>query len=62
MGRLGKTVLAIVVAAGLVAVGWWAASVSLEPPEDPLGEPVPVEYTVVDGTVGRSLRFASVAS
>lgn len=62
MGRLGKTVLAILVAAGLVGAGWWAASVSLEPPEDPLGEPVPVEYTVVDGTVGRSLRFASVAS
>lgn len=35
---------------------------SLEPPDDPLGDPVPVEYTVTDGVVGRSLRFASVAS
>ncbi|MEX0796023.1 MAG: peptidoglycan-binding domain-containing protein [Acidimicrobiia bacterium] len=62
MGRLGKTLFALLVAAGLIFAGWWAASVSLEPPEDPLGDPVPVEYTVTDGTVGRSLRFASVAS
>ncbi len=50
------------VAAGLLAAGWWAASVSLEPPEDPLREAVPVEYTVAEGVVGRSLRFPSVAS
>ena len=62
MGRLGRFVLALLTVVGLVAAGWWAASVSLEPPDDPLGEPVPVEYTVSDGVVGRSLRFASVAS
>lgn len=62
MRRFGRIAALVLVAAGLVAAGWWAASVSLEPPEDPLGDPVPVEYTVSEGVVGRSLRFASVAS
>jgi len=62
MGLIWRGFVGLLVAAALVAAGWWAASVSLEPPKDPLGEPVPVEYTVADGVVGRSLRLASVAS
>jgi peptidoglycan hydrolase-like protein with peptidoglycan-binding domain len=33
----------------------------LEPPADPLADRQPVAYTVADGSVGRSLRFAAVA-
>lgn len=62
MGPFWRALVGLLVAGVLVAAGWWAASVALEPPDDPLGEPVPVEFTVSDGVVGRSLRFASVAS
>jgi Putative peptidoglycan binding domain len=61
MRRSLKVVLAVMSMAVLVAIGWWAASVALEAPEDPLSEPEPVTYTVDVGSVGRSLRFAAVA-
>jgi len=59
--RLLRVLAVLVVGAGLVAAGWWAARSALEPPSDPLGADEPVVYEVVDGTVGRSLPFAAVA-
>ncbi|MEN8040689.1 MAG: peptidoglycan-binding domain-containing protein [Actinomycetota bacterium] len=53
--------LLIVVGVGLLAVGWWAGRVALSPPEDPLVEAVPLEYTVDVGSVGRALSFVAVA-
>lgn len=61
MRRSLKIVLVVVSMAVLVAAGWWAASVALESPEDPLADREPVTYTVDVGSVGRSLRFAAVA-
>lgn len=47
----------------MVAVaGYWAGSVALRPPSDPLGETQdPVTYEVVEQTIGQSLQFAAVA-
>lgn len=61
MKRVLRVVLVLVVAAGLVFGGWWAGQAALEPPEDPFGPAVETAYTVVDGSVGRSLNFAAVA-
>jgi peptidoglycan hydrolase-like protein with peptidoglycan-binding domain len=54
-------VLVLVGAAGLA--GWWAASVALAPPEDPLeGQaPTEIEYTVAVETIQRELRFNALA-
>ena len=53
---------ALLAAAGvLVAAGWWAGRTALVPPSDPLPAPEPVLYEIVEGTVGRSLRFVAVA-
>lgn len=51
----------VAVGAVLLAVGWWAASVTLEPPENPLTDAEPILYTVREGSVGRSLRLTAVA-
>lgn len=53
--------MTIVASAGLLGVGWWAASVTLEPPENPLEGAEPILYTVREGSVGRSLRLTAVA-
>lgn len=61
VGRVLRVVVVLIVAAGLVAGGWWAGQAALELPEDPLGPAVATTYEVVDGSVGRSLRFSVVA-
>lgn len=61
MKRVVRLALLLVAGIGLVAAGWWAGSVAIEPPEDPLGDPKPITYQVVEGSVGRSLRFVAVA-
>lgn len=61
MVRLLRVLALVFAGALLVAGGWWAGRVALEPPEDPLGVPVAILYEVVEGSVGRSLRFAAVA-
>ncbi len=61
MRRLMRMLGVAVVAALLVAVGWWASRTALEPPSSPLPETSPVFYTVKEGTVGRSLQLAAVA-
>lgn len=60
MPRLLRVLGMLVVAGGLVGVGWWAGSVALRPPVDPVGEPEPVSYVVEVGSVGRALSFAAV--
>ncbi len=54
-------VLVLVVVAGYA--GWWAASVSLAPPEDPLEGQTPTEiaYEVGVETISRELRFDALA-
>jgi peptidoglycan hydrolase-like protein with peptidoglycan-binding domain len=60
--RTGRTVTALLVIALVGAAGFWAGRVVLVPPEDPLeGGSEPITYTVVEGRVGRSLQFATVA-
>lgn len=49
----------VVVAAG---AGWWAAEATLEPPRVDAPAARPATYTVVEGTVGRSLTFTATAS
>lgn len=56
-----RWLLGSVVAAALVAAGWWAGRVAFVSPADPLADPVAVSYQVVEGSVGRSLMFAAVA-
>lgn len=60
--RLVRGVFFGLVAVGLVAIGWWAVSVAVEPPGDPLANREPVTYTVAVDTVGRSFRFSAAAS
>ncbi|MEX2252349.1 MAG: peptidoglycan-binding domain-containing protein [Acidimicrobiia bacterium] len=61
MKRTARAVLGVAAAALLFVGGWWAALVVLEPPADPLTDADQTLFTVDEGTVGRSLRFASVA-
>lgn len=63
MRRLLRTLGGVLVVAVVFAAGWWAGDVALSPPDDPIGPAATdfVEYTVVEGEVGRSLSFAAVA-
>jgi len=53
--------LLALLAAGLVAAGWWAGRTAFFTPADPLSTAEPVTYRVVEGTIGRSLQFAAQA-
>jgi peptidoglycan hydrolase-like protein with peptidoglycan-binding domain len=56
--------LVVLVLVGVAAVaGWWAASVALAPPEDPLEGQTPTEipYEVGIETIQRELRFDALA-
>lgn len=59
--RIFRWLLGLVIAAALVAAGWWSGRVAFLSPADPLTDPIPVLYQVVEGSVGRSLRFAASA-
>ncbi|MCI0426048.1 MAG: peptidoglycan-binding protein [Actinobacteria bacterium] len=61
MSGFPRIVALVLLAAAFVAVGWWAGMVAVEPPNDPLADREAVTYTVAEGSVGRSLRFAAVA-
>ncbi|MEX2652250.1 MAG: peptidoglycan-binding domain-containing protein [Acidimicrobiia bacterium] len=61
MKRAVRVALGIAAAALLFLGGWWAASVVMESPDDPLASADPTLFTVDEGLVGRSLRFAAVA-
>lgn len=61
MNRVLRASAFLLFAVLLVAAGWWAGTVAVEPPDDPLADREPVTYTVEVGSVGRSLRFAAVA-
>lgn len=54
--------IALVLAAALLAAGWWAGRAALEPPQDPLAAPEPVAVEVAEGTVGRTLGLSASAS
>lgn len=57
-GIAGVLLLLVAVA----AAGYWAGSVALRPPSDPLGDTTdPVTYEVVEQTLGEALQFAAVA-
>ena len=52
----------LLVMVGIAGVlGWWAGREALLFPEDPLDEPEPISYTVVEGVVENSLSFVAVA-
>lgn len=59
--KVGRIVLSLAVLLAAVAAGWWAGREVFTTPQDPLAQAEPITYTVVEGTVGRSLRFAAVA-
>lgn len=61
IGHLLRTLVVLFAGVALVGAGWWAARVALESPDDPLGTPEPVMYEIINGSVGRSLRFVAVA-
>lgn len=59
--RVGRVLALMGVVGAAVWLGWWAGRAVLVPPEDPLGGPEPVTYTVGEGSVGHSLSFVAVA-
>lgn len=59
--RASTALLALICAAALVLLGWWAGRTALEPPSDPLAAPAPVSIEVVAGRVGRSLPLSATA-
>jgi peptidoglycan hydrolase-like protein with peptidoglycan-binding domain len=63
MNRVVATLVALVLVAAAGLAGWWAASVALAPPEDPLeGQTVDeIAYEVGVETIGRELRFQALA-
>ena len=60
MRRFVRFVTVVVVGVVLVGAGWWAGRAAFVTPDDPLVEAAPIEYTVAEGSVGRSLSFATV--
>lgn len=62
MRRLVGIVSTAVVAAACGVVGWWAASATMSPPQDPLSTPDPVTIRAEEGTVGRELSVSASAS
>lgn len=63
MNRAVTTLVVLVLVVGAGFAGWWAASVALAPPEDPLEGQAVVEiaYEVGVETVQRELRFQALA-
>lgn len=63
MRRLGVLLVGLVLVAAAGLAGWWAASVALAPPDDPLEGAVPteIEYEVGTETLQRELAFNSLA-
>ena len=60
--RVGRVLGLLVVLAVAAGSGFWAGRKVLVAPEDPLADDDGVvTYTVIEGEVGRSLRFAAVA-
>jgi multidrug efflux pump subunit AcrA (membrane-fusion protein) len=59
--RVGRILMLLAVVGMAGFVGWWAGREALVAPEDPLAEPEPVSYTVVEGVVDHSLSFVAVA-
>jgi peptidoglycan hydrolase-like protein with peptidoglycan-binding domain len=59
--RGGRTLILLVSVGVASALGWWAGREALVSPEDPLDEPEPISYTVVEGVVEHSLSFVAVA-
>lgn len=60
--RSSRPLLFGLAAIGLVGAGWWAGSVAMKAPADPLADRQPIAYTVAVDTVGRSFRFSTSAS
>lgn len=63
MNRVVATLVVVVLVVGAGLAGWWAASVALAPPEDPLeGQTVDeIAYEVGVETIARELRFQALA-
>lgn len=59
--RVGRILMLLIVVGMAGFVGLWAGREALVAPEDPLAEPEPVSYTVVEGLVDHSLSFVAVA-
>lgn len=56
---IGGWALSVLLSMG---AGWWAASVTLQPPSTEPAPSRPATYTVVEGTIERRLEFTAAAS